>query len=241
VARRKPVVIYKAGQSTGSARAAHSHTGALSGQKEIYEGILRQVGIIVSPTMELLLPIGHALIERPRLRGPRVGIVTMGGSWGVSLTDSLEKAGLSVPEFSLRLRKALGSAGLPVRASTRNPVDWGASGLFGSVDILIGLARDILESGEVDALVMHGFGRPGLHDENTPVAMKAFLDIEKQMMKGVQSLEKEMGIPVLIGSHHSIWESQAIFDLNEQGIRIYNRLDEIAQLLSLMLEYGTKN
>jgi len=241
VTRRKPVVLYKAGQSTGSARAAHSHTGALSGQKEIYDGIFRQVGIIVSPTMELLLPVGHALIERPRLRGSRIGIVTIGGSWGVALTDSLETAGLLVPEFSLKLRKALGSTGLPVRASTRNPLDWGASGLFESVDILLRLARDILESGEVDALVVHGFGRPGLHDEDTPVEMKAFLEIEKQMIKGVQSLEKEMGIPVLIGSHHSIWESQAIFELNKQGIRIYNRLDEIAQLLSLMLEYGTRN
>ena len=241
VTKRKPVVLYKAGQSTGSARAAQSHTGAISGQKEIYEGIFRQVGIIVSPTMELLLPVGHTLIERPRLRGPRIGIITMGGSWGVALTDSLEKAGLLVPEFSPTLRKALGSMGLPVRASTKNPVDWGASGLFGSVDILVGLARHILESGEVDALVAHGFGRPGLQDKDTPVEMKAFLEIEKQMMKGVQSLEKEMGIPVLIGSHHSIWESQAIFDLNKQGIRIYNRLDEIAQVLSLMLEYGTRN
>jgi len=241
VTRRKPIVLYKAGQSTGSARAAHSHTGALSGQKQIYDGIFRQVGIIVSPTMELLLPIGHALIERPRLRGPRVGIVTMGGSWGVALTDSLESAGLPVPEFSPRLRKALAATGLPDRASTRNPLDWGASGLFGSADILLQLARDILESGEVDALVVHGFGRPGLHDEDTPDAMKAFLVIEKQMMQGVQSLEKEMRIPVLIGSHHSIWESQAIFDLNAQGIRIYNRLDEMAQLLSLMLEYGTRN
>lgn len=241
VTRRKPVVLYKAGQSTASARAAHSHTGALSGQKEIYEGIFRQVGIIVSPTMELLLPVGHALIERPRLRGSRIGIVTMGGSWGVALTDSLEAAGLLVPEFSPKLRTGLGSMGLPVRASTRNPVDWGASGLFGSVDILMRLARVILESGEVDALVVHGFGRPGLHDEDTPVETKAFLEIEKQMMKGVQSLEEEIGIPVLIGSHHSIWESQAIFDLNTQGIRIYNRLDEIANLLSLLLEYGTRN
>ena len=99
---------------------------------------------------------------------------------GVALTDSLEKAGLLVPEFSPTLRKALGSMGLPVRASTKNPVDWGASGLFGSVDILIRLARHILESGEVDALVAHGFGRPGLHDKDTPVEMKAFLEIESR-------------------------------------------------------------
>lgn len=240
VTARKPVVLYKAGQSTASARAAQSHTGALAGKKGIYEGLFRQVGIVVSPTMELLLPLAHALVERPRLRGARIGVVTMGGSWGVALTDSLEAAGLLVPEFSPKLRKALGSTGLPVRASTRNPVDWGASGLFGSVDILLGIAREVLESGEVDALVVHGFGRPGLHDEETSADMKLFLGIEKQMMEGVQSLEKEIGIPVLIGSHHSAWESQAVFDLNKQGIRIYNRLDEIAQMLSLMAERGRR-
>jgi hypothetical protein len=47
-----------------------------------------------------------------------------------------------------------------------------------------------------------------------------------------------MGIPVLIGSHYSPWESQVISDLNKQGIRIYNRLHDIAWLLTAMYEYG---
>jgi acetyl-CoA synthetase (ADP-forming) len=241
VTKRKPVVLYKAGRFAGSARAAQSHTGALSGQKEVFEGLCRQLGIVVSPTMELLLPLGHALVERPRLQGSRIGVITMGGSWGVAISDSLELAGLSVPEFSDRLRKAIRSMGLPPRASTRNPVDWGAAGLFASVDILVRLSREILESGEVDALVVHGFGRPGMHKEDTTADMKIFLKVEKQMMDGVQSLEKEMEIPILIGSHFSPWESQAVFDLNRQGMRIYNRLDEIAQLLSLMSQHGRRN
>lgn len=240
-AKRKPLVMYKAGKYAASARAAQSHTGALSGQKGMYEGLLRQAGVIVSPTMELLLPLGHALIERPRLRGSRIGVITMGGSWGVALTDSLEAAGLSVPEFSPELREALRDIGLPVRASTRNPVDWGASGLFDSADTFVSLGRTILTSGEVDALIVHGMGRPGRHDENTPVEMKVFMGIEKQMLTGVQSLEGETGIPVLIGCHHSPWESQAIHELNLEGIRIYNRLDEIAQLLSLMHQYGRRD
>ena len=241
VTKRKPVVLYKAGRFGGSARAARSHTGALSGQKEVFDGLCRQVGIVVSPTMELLLPLGHALVERPRLRGSRIGVITMGGSWGVAISDSLELAGLSVPEFSDRLRKAIRSMGLPPRASTRNPVDWGASGMFASVDVLLRLSREILESGEVDAFVVHGFGRPGMHKEDTSADMKIFLQIEKQILEGVQSLEREMEFPILIGSHHSPWESQAVFDLNRQGMRIYNRLDDIAQLLSLMSQHGRRN
>ena len=48
---------------------------------------------------------------------------------------------------------------------------------------------------------------------------------------------KESGLPVLVGSIFTPWESQAAHDLNQDGIRIYNRIDETAQLLSLMCEY----
>jgi len=47
-------------------------------------------------------------------------------------------------------------------------------------------------------------------------------------------MENETGLPVLIGSIYTPWESEVVYDLNEQGIRIYNRLDKIAQVLSLM-------
>jgi acyl-CoA synthetase (NDP forming) len=238
VTRTKPLVIYKAGRTVDSARAAHSHTGALAGQWQVYTGLLRQVGAVVSPAMELLLPIGHALIERPPMRGRRVAIITVGGSWGVALTDSLSEAGLSVPKFSPGLQQELRSLGMPDRASVKNPLDFGASGQFLAVDFPLSLARAILASKEVDALVLHGIGRPGMHSPATPEEWKIFLEIEKQQVKGICALEKEMGIPVLIGSHYNPWESQAISDLNKQGIRIYNRLHEIAWLLTAMHEYG---
>jgi len=240
VTKIKPVVVYKAGRTPGSARAARSHTGALSGKREIYQGLFRQTGIITSPTMELLLPLGHALIERPPMRGQRVAIITVGGSWGVALTDALEEAGLSVPELSPKLQETLHSVGMPPRASTRNPVDFGASGLFLSVDTPFALSREILSSGEVDALIVHGIGRPGMYTEDTPHEWKAFLDIEKEQIRSLNDLEKKTGIPVLIGSHHSPWESQVVCDLNKEGIRIYNNLHEIAQLLSLMYDYWRK-
>jgi len=240
VTKIKPVVVYKGGRTSGSARAASSHTGALSGEKKVYEGLFHQTGIITSPVMELLLPLGHALIERPPMRGKRVAIITMGGSWGVALTEALEEVGLAVPEFSPRLQEALRSVGMPPRASTRNPVDFGASGLFLSLDTPLALGREILCSGEVDALIVHGIGRPGMHRDDTPDELRFFLDIEKQQIQGLSALEKEIGLPVLIGSHYNPSESQVVCDLNKQGIRIYNRLYEAAQLLSLMWDYWSK-
>jgi acyl-CoA synthetase (NDP forming) len=234
ISKVKPIVVYKAGKTQGSARAAESHTGALSGVREVYEGVLRQTGIIAAPTMELLLPLGHALLERPPMAGRRVAIITMGGSWGVALSDSLEEMGLTLPELSPKLQESLRSLGMPPRASTRNPVDIGASGLFFEEDIILAIGRDVLSSGEVDAMILHGMGRPGMLEKDAPSRLRLFLDINKRIISGYNQMEDEIGLPVMLASIFTPWESQVIFDLNEQGVRIYNRLDEIAQILSLL-------
>jgi acetyl-CoA synthetase (ADP-forming) len=241
VTKEKPIVVYKAARTPGASRAARSHTGALSGTKEVYQGALHQAGITVAPTMELLLPLGHALVERPPMKGTRVAIVTMGGSWGVALTDSLEEEGLRVPELSFKSQKSLRSLGMPLRASTKNPVDiGGASELFFEADTLVAIGSEILSSGEVDALILHGMSRPGMLGKDATPRLKLFLDTNKQVIQRFNGLEKTMGLPVLIGSHYTPWQSQAVHDLNKEGIRIYNRLDEIAQLLSLMHDYWRK-
>lgn len=237
VTQKKPLVVYKAGKTADSARAANSHTGALAGKKEIYNGLFLQNGIIPSPSMELLLPIGLALIERPPMKGNRTAVITIGGSWGVALTDALVEAGLCVPELSPALQKTLRSLGMPERASIKNPVDFGASGQYLATEFLMSLGREVLTSGEVDALVLHGVGRPGMQAEDTPQEWRMFLEVEKQQIRGFSTLEKEIGLPVLIASHYNPWESQVVSDLNKEGIRIYNRLNEIAQLLYAMHRY----
>ena len=234
VSRIKPIVMYKAGKFRDASRAAASHTGALSGTQGVYEGAFAQANILMSPTIELMLPLGHALMERPPMDGNRVVILTMGGSWGVGLSDALEAEGLQVPELSEPLQSKLRNLGMPVRASVRNPVDIGASGLFFDKELLFALGRHILMSGEADAIILHGMARPGMLDEDAPERLRLFLKINKEIMRGYAAMEKEFGFPVFIGSIFAPWESQMVYDLNREGMRVYDRLDEIAQLLSLM-------
>ncbi len=238
--RKKPVIVYKAGVTPGSARAARSHTGALAGRKEIFTGALDQLGVVISPTMELLVQAGHALTERPSMRGNRVGIVTIGGSWGVILADFIEKEDLFIPEFSRKLQNTLKSLGMPPRASTRNPVDIGASGLGFPIENLIEMARAIISSNEVDALVLHGLGNAGMTNDETSPETLLFNDYSKQIIQAFDALQNELDFPVVIGNHYSPWESQVVRDINTQGIRMMNRIDEIAQLLALMHDYYIK-
>jgi acyl-CoA synthetase (NDP forming) len=130
---------------------------------------------------------------------------------------------------------------MPPRASTRNPVDIGAAGPASfSVETIVEMAREILASAEVDAFVLHGMGRPGMLEEGTAEGRKFFLEFEKRVMRQCNQLQAEIERPVVIASSFSPWESQAVHDLNDEGIRISNRLDEIAQLLHLMYRYWQK-
>ena len=80
-------------------------------------------------------------------------------------------------------------------------------------------------------------GRAGMLGKDAPPKLKLFLDTNKRVIQGFADLEKQTGLPVLIGSIFTPWESQIVYDLNERGIRIYDRLDETAHLLSLMYQY----
>ena len=238
IAKDKPIIVHKAGRTPGGTRAARSHTGAIAGVKEVFQGIFEQVNMVSSPTMELLLPLGHAFIEHPPMKGRGVAIVTMGGSWGVALSDALEEEGLSVPELDQKIQAELRSLGMPVRASTRNPVDIGAAGFVNlSLDGVIQMGRLILSSPGVHALILYGFGRPGLVSKDTSPGRKLFLEMEKQLMRSYHALQQEMDKPVILGCCSSKWESQAVFDLEQEGIRIHHRLDEIARILSRMYGY----
>jgi len=108
------------------------------------------------------------------------------------------------------------------------------------MDKVIEMGRVVLSSGEIDALILHGFGRPGLVGEDSSLKRKMLLEMEKQVIRGYQGLQPEIGKPVLIGSCHTAWESQAIADLQSEGIRTHHRLDEIAQILFRMYEYWRK-
>lgn len=234
VALKKPLIVQKVGKTPGGSRAARSHTGAMAGDYAFYHALFHQLNIVQSPAMERLIPLGHAFLELPPMRGKRVAIITMGGSWGVALTDQLEEKGLQVPELSAALQARLREMGMPIRASTRNPIDIGAAvSVAFSMDKVVGMTREVLASNEVDALILHGFGRLALIKDTTPGGAEAILQMEKNVMRECARLKEKTEKPILIGSAILPSQSQAVNDLTKEGIPIFHHLDEIADVLSL--------
>ena len=160
VTRVKPVVVYKAGRTEGGSRAALSHTGAMTGRGEVYQGAFRSGqyraishnGTPSSPRS----CIDPASADEGEPRSHRHhGRFLGSGPHGLPRGE-----GLMVPELSPAVQQRLRDLGMPERASTKNPVDMGATGFTHlAVESLVDMGRITLASGEVDALIFHGLGR----------------------------------------------------------------------------------
>ena len=234
----KPIIVYKGGKSGPGNRAAASHTGALAGNVDIYRALFRQSGCIMAPTFETILELGHALTFYPQLRGSRVGIVTMGGSWGVMLTDHISRRGFRVPELSPSLQEKLRDLGMPYRASTRNPVDFGAAGFTLVKEDRLAIMEALLSSTEIDALIYHGYGLKGMDLDALPEWVRERQKDEEELLQKALKVMRAHGKPLLIGCHMSHLESATVRNLVQDGVPVFSRLEDIADCLwSLHLTY----
>lgn len=125
----KPIVVMKAGRTEAGARAARSHSAAMAADETIFEGVLKQTGMIEADTTEEMLDIAKAFAANPLPKGKRVGVLTWGGGWGVVTADALAHHGLELVDFPEETLEELDSI-LPSYWSRGNPVD-----LVGTLDL----------------------------------------------------------------------------------------------------------
>jgi acetyltransferase len=122
VALTKPIIVIKVGRTEAAAKAAASHTGALTGSDDVLDAAFRRVGVLRVDTIAELFDIAELLGKQPRPAGPRLAIVTNGGGPGVLATDALIECGGKLAELSPQSFDALTKL-LPPHWSRDNPVD----------------------------------------------------------------------------------------------------------------------
>lgn len=122
VALTKPIIVIKVGHTEAAAKAAASHTGALTGSDEVLDAAFRRVGVLRVNTIGELFDVAELLGKQPRPAGPRLAIVTNGGGPGVLATDALIECGGELAKLSPRSLADLNKL-LPPHWSRGNPVD----------------------------------------------------------------------------------------------------------------------
>jgi len=128
--RGKPIVVLKIGRTQVGAKAAASHTGALTGSDEVYNAVFKQRGITRVYAQEDLIEVASLFSKSSPARGPRIGIVTTTGGGAMHLADECAFLGMEFPNPSPETI-AEASRGLPTFASLSNPLDVTMSGVGG--------------------------------------------------------------------------------------------------------------
>ncbi|MHA1378902.1 MAG: acetate--CoA ligase family protein [Candidatus Helarchaeota archaeon] len=123
ISQKKPIIIWKVGETKSGAMAAKSHTGSLCGSKEIWEGIYKQTGIIKVDNFQDLLGNILAFINPYLPKGNKVAIISGPGGPAVSTADACEKAGLELAELSEDTKKQISEILPEFGTSVKNPID----------------------------------------------------------------------------------------------------------------------
>ncbi|MDJ0774039.1 MAG: bifunctional acetate--CoA ligase family protein/GNAT family N-acetyltransferase [Mastigocoleus sp. MO_167.B18] len=122
VALTKPIILIKPGRTVAAAKAAASHTGALTGSDAVLDAALRRCGVLRVDSISELFDMAEILAKQPRPKGKRLTIVTNAGGPGVIATDALVTGGGELAQLSEDTKDALKQL-LPANGSYNNPID----------------------------------------------------------------------------------------------------------------------
>jgi acyl-CoA synthetase (NDP forming) len=148
---KKPIVALKAGAGDTGNRASLAHTGSLAGNREVFEGALRQAGILSVHRTDDLLDMAQVLCACPPPAGPRVAVLTGQAGPGMAACDVCEAEGLRVAPFAPETQQRI-NALLPPLALRTNPVDLGPAWYDSSA--MEGILRAVMDDDGIDGLLL---------------------------------------------------------------------------------------
>ena len=221
-ARKKPVVLFKAGITEAGARAASSHTGALAGADRAYEAAFKQAGVIRATSLSELFDLAVVFASLPLPAGNRIAIVTNAGGPGIIAADACEGGPMRLADLSELTVNTLKRV-LPPSASLHNPVD------------VIGDATADRYQAALEAVAADP-GVDGLLALATPQAMT---DMEKfaQAVVEVGRLSGKPILPAFMGEA-SVREAALVF--RRAGLLSFPFPDEAVKALEGMVRYQAR-
>jgi len=240
----KPMVVIKAGGTKESARAARSHTAAMSGSEEIYAAAFRQAGIIRVDNEEELFDVVLALLNQPLPQGNRIGIFTIGGGLGVITAEACEKEGLRIAPLEQVTVEKL-NAILPKRWSHDNPVD--TVGMFirptDNTEAFLSCLTILMEDNNIDGVISLASPVISTFSQNNSLSPNKFKAIQIENAKNLNILNQQVkkhGKPLIIYDR-AVFKSPKEADLLslffKEGIPVYRHPRRAAKVLSHLRWY----
>ena len=222
----KPVVLLAVGRTEATARSVRSHTGALASDSAAIDAACRAAGMERVRGPQELVDLAQGLLRARSLRGRRMAVIADGGGHGSIAAALAHDAGLELPSLSAELRTRL-REGLPATAAVANPIDL-AGGGEADIHSYDRTAHAVLESGEVDALLMTGyFGGYAAYDERLERGEALVADALADAAAG-------SGRPLLVQTMHP--QAAAARALRRRGVAVYRTIERAVWVLGRVAE-----
>ena len=227
-AKRKPVVVWKGGQTDAGARATMSHTASLATPQAIWDGIMRQVGAITTNSLDETVDVVQALVRVKRPRGKRMALLAQTGGQSVSITDAFAKVGFEVPRFAPETYAKLGEFFNIIGGSYQNPLDM-AGTVQGNPEVLARILRIVDEDPNVDGMAMEMSAMFGVrHWKRNPEAFERMLDVLAQH----QQRSAKPFLIVMHPVHEEQWLAENRRKFIERGFALYPNFERAAAALA---------
>jgi acyl-CoA synthetase (NDP forming) len=247
VNRKKPVVVLKSGSTGAGASASASHTGSMTGREDVYHAAFWQTGALRARGIEEVEDFATVLCAQPRPTGRRVGVLTLGGGWGVLAADALERAGLEVVPLSSETVATLDTL-LPPWWSKGNPVDTVAGMKEGA---LFECLKTLLACEYIDSVMLLGVGYGtvrGSAIKDSPYSDlydmrklgEIFIKADEEMARGIAELMNTFQKPIVPVVDQGIIDQRGSFveALQENGILLLPSPLRGANALAALTRYG---
>ena len=147
---RKPLLIWRGGQTMAGSRATASHTASLAQSSEIWEALFRQTGAIPVNGLEEMVDTIKALQWLKPSTGQRFGLVTMTGGPSVVITDTFARLGLEIPTLTDASYETFQGFFNIIGGSYKNPIDMGMNWAGEDFHEIM---RILMEDPNIDAVV----------------------------------------------------------------------------------------
>lgn len=226
VARRaiqldKPMVVTKVGRTDAGARASASHTGSLAGEDRVFDGVVRQFGIVRARNETALLDMAELFATTDPPAGRGLGIITQSGGAGVLMVDRAEELGLAVPVLGEATKRSLHDV-LPAFGAAGNPVD--VTGQFvADPSMLRDSVLAVLEDPDIHIAavwlqLMHEFVEPlvEIFRQLKDRATKPFVVCWVAAPEAGLTALREMGVCVFTGGEPAVDAIAGLVELGER-------------------------
>ncbi|PWI47520.1 hypothetical protein CEE45_11360 [Candidatus Heimdallarchaeota archaeon B3_Heim] len=251
ISKIKPVIILKAGGTKAGRRAAHSHTGAITGDDTVFKDILQNAGSIIVNSLEEMFDLFLAFSNWIDWSFPRgkVVILTLGGGWGVMAADECSRHGITLETLSEKAYERI-NALLPPYWSKGNPIDTVASLNLDSLRQIMLIVFE--EMPQVEAILLLGIGgfsflanlakSSPLIPEEDKSSLDFIIQAEVELFKEILALSDRFRKPILITTLLVPADSPGVKYLQSQNFPLFSSPANMVQVFRYMVNhYRWKN